>query len=1313
MSPWAEHALVVGGLGMVHSQGTASSRSGKSELRFAVTMNGGVSLAVYMGGVTHEMNLISKAQLPGVGQGGFGAASGRPQSDPYGRLLDLLDYTPPVIDVLTGTSAGGINAAALAVAQANRSGDIGGLKPLWLADAQIESMLRDPFRSGAPSLLKGDEYFLPLLQRAFRQMTSEDVYKRSNLDLELVLTTTLLRPYIQRSPDEFNTTIVEREFAGLFTFRGLAGSSDDEVDDFAETRIGETARALALAARASAGFPVAFEPTFIPVRDASAPADRPDMARYANWAEDPSVTTASRYGVDGGVLNNTPTLPALSALKRRRANDKFIRRVLILVHPHAEDSASVREEPDRFSQPPTLVETIQRIAQAATSVGSRAYVREIKEHNATAVRWRDSRALTVAQFKDWNDLCQFLDRSQPAWRLYRAMRMERNSVFMAEAVSRDGDVPTPQLKAEALQFLREQDRVTGGLPYIPKDPPTESVSPVVDGWPWGIALATGLASHLAQLLRGLDQELEGDSRADEVREVVAAVWSDTVNLQSEMDRHGGELETRARNAANEVPDLQERFLAYLSTYRQELTPGSGTVDTFGHKVASCVNAVVTRFYDDVLRKLPAGVLDDGSNPLGGMLLRSAGSATDLTQRLLGIEVVSYLLSETSASESSSGDRFIELIQLNARTPQHFAERFSADDKLAGMALGRFGAFFKQAWRANDWIWGRLDAAKILMLILLTPATVESRARRRGLTPDATDEQRRAVARELVVEIGHCAFESEEVFTGLISSHLSGLFNQATDEVAGVLSGVKSGQLEHLASLAAYGPQITIASDEIPSLRAAVVDDRRRGAVGVRADRLLDQLDGLRAVTGDTSAPPGYRQLIAFRDAAIGSEQISEQIPSDALIRTASTAAATSVSMLTSPASGLELARGLIMGLRGAVALPYWVITGLTQRGQLARIAAATTLALGVSLVTVSLIAPLHGVLAGLLPVLGFGSLLAIAVYGAMRTRSVVHVAALLGLLIPLVMLGLAQVERDQDSAVPPKSPAGGLDSTPAMGWFAVGCVAAVVVGTVVIANLSAPIHSPLSAGFAGLRRSGRLLARFWKQLLGAVLPGAIGAWLIAAAVQRSVNHPRWFREWITSLAGESGYRLINRLGAGFPFCAAFYLATIAVGMATATVISRQLRPYNRTTFTFNRTRRARLSDPTGLAIAWTAIYGALYVGLTWVLVKVTSPTPRGWPPAAAWMALGLALTFSLFVGPLLWVRFQARLVERLAVRMGTEDDFPSPYGTRSPLIEALAALDADHAYLFNRSGELSRAGHRIARRARRRWNDNRNDSVSK
>jgi predicted acylesterase/phospholipase RssA len=112
------------------------------ELRFAVTMNGGVSLAVYMGGVSHELNELTDAK------------------GPYRRLLKLLRVQTPTIDVLTGTSAGGINAAALAHAQSNENRtDLSALKRLWIQHGQIGSLLRQPFRKGLSSILQGDDYF--------------------------------------------------------------------------------------------------------------------------------------------------------------------------------------------------------------------------------------------------------------------------------------------------------------------------------------------------------------------------------------------------------------------------------------------------------------------------------------------------------------------------------------------------------------------------------------------------------------------------------------------------------------------------------------------------------------------------------------------------------------------------------------------------------------------------------------------------------------------------------------------------------------------------------------------------------------------------------------------------------------------------------------------------------------------------------------------------------------------------------------------------------------------------------------------------
>jgi predicted acylesterase/phospholipase RssA len=73
------------------------------EVRFAVVLNGGVSLAIWMGGVTYEIDRLTRT-WPGA-------------DSVYGRLLDLVQARARA-DVIAGTSAGGINGAFLALGQA-------------------------------------------------------------------------------------------------------------------------------------------------------------------------------------------------------------------------------------------------------------------------------------------------------------------------------------------------------------------------------------------------------------------------------------------------------------------------------------------------------------------------------------------------------------------------------------------------------------------------------------------------------------------------------------------------------------------------------------------------------------------------------------------------------------------------------------------------------------------------------------------------------------------------------------------------------------------------------------------------------------------------------------------------------------------------------------------------------------------------------------------------------------------------------------------------------------------------------------------
>src|SRR3954452_25110092 len=82
-------------------------RGDYQELRLAMVFNGGVSLAVWMGGVAKELDRFRTAFY-----------RDDDVAKPSAELLDAL-RTEVLTDVIAGTSAGGINGALLAYVVAN------------------------------------------------------------------------------------------------------------------------------------------------------------------------------------------------------------------------------------------------------------------------------------------------------------------------------------------------------------------------------------------------------------------------------------------------------------------------------------------------------------------------------------------------------------------------------------------------------------------------------------------------------------------------------------------------------------------------------------------------------------------------------------------------------------------------------------------------------------------------------------------------------------------------------------------------------------------------------------------------------------------------------------------------------------------------------------------------------------------------------------------------------------------------------------------------------------------------------------------
>ena len=116
----------------------------EKELRIALVCYGGVSLAVYMHGITKEIWRLAKAsQL--VHSSAFIDSGSPPPDDVYSTLLSTIAAQADtdiriIVDILAGASAGGINAVFLGHAIATGQA-LDPLTDLWLDSADVDALI--------------------------------------------------------------------------------------------------------------------------------------------------------------------------------------------------------------------------------------------------------------------------------------------------------------------------------------------------------------------------------------------------------------------------------------------------------------------------------------------------------------------------------------------------------------------------------------------------------------------------------------------------------------------------------------------------------------------------------------------------------------------------------------------------------------------------------------------------------------------------------------------------------------------------------------------------------------------------------------------------------------------------------------------------------------------------------------------------------------------------------------------------------------------------------------------------------------------
>jgi patatin-related protein len=680
------------------------------ELRLATTMTGGVSLAIWMAGVAREINLLAQASQWRRRRGPFPSDSQLPPASAeslrlYAGLIDLLD-TVVDVDVLSGTSAGGIGAALLASSRATGS-DLGGLRDLWLDLGALTDLLRDPTDKNTPSLLYGDERMYAELAQQIPQLPTGPFPPLANVlpSTTLYVTTTLLTAETSRFTDSYGTLVQDVDRRGILTFTEADLANNDN------------SAALALAARSSASFPVAFEPSFLPftngtARKGAVPA-RPPMAPYAN-------ITRPHWAADGGLLDNQPIDVLLKRIFDRRAR-RAVRRVLLFVVPSAGPAPDVTQQApqDDVNEPLGLVGGVLKDVAAVTTQSIAADLRAIRAHQDrmeartdTKLHLAELAALPAATGS------RLLNRSLLAD--YRKREAARHAQVLTAALLRQLSTwpPTSDGSTEGIPEHWQSELAIGGdAERVCRQRIADSIQ---QHWPQSIpettadlarygqpaynlskACAIAVARAAYQLATSADHMTALAKLTEDIH--AACAPPAPIDLAALVHQICTEDEVRNGSLENAAHTLAGRYLAERQVHEDAW-------DGLGAALVTCRATMTT-----LAGKEPSALLT---------YLKYLDPLRDpphVARKLFDLATTQRAMLPAGADIEQS----LELVQVSADTRSLLAPDWkTAQDKLTGMQFHHFGAFYKRSWRANDWMWGRLDGAGWLVHVVLDPRRVQ-------------------------------------------------------------------------------------------------------------------------------------------------------------------------------------------------------------------------------------------------------------------------------------------------------------------------------------------------------------------------------------------------------------------------------------------------------------------------------------------------------------------------------------------------------------------------------------------------------------
>jgi|CXWL01.1.fsa_nt_gi patatin-related protein len=734
------------------SPGATLRRMREKELRLALVCYGGISLAIYMHGVTKEIWHLARASCAFHD----GSEPGTQVEAVYRKLFELIQSSTEIklrvlADIVAGASAGGINGIFLSHAIATGQ-SLDPLTDMWLENADVDQLL-DPDARPISSFTKfwatpiawlaigrrgggvertvteegrkevrsklsrfvrarwfeppfGGAGFTGMLLDAFDAMAKTKVAKRllpaaQPLDLFVTVTDFSGHPETLRLNSPSHVIETEHRLTMSFSDRGVRGTHFDD------------AVALTFAARATASFPGAFPPLNVTEMD------RVLAGRKRAWAGRSEFLARALPGsakdaesailIDGSVLANAPFRPAIEALRDRPSRREVDRR-FVYIDPKP-GMRSVRLTKKGDAELPGFLATIfgamsdipreQPIRDSLEAIEGRSFRIRRMQRIVDALRPDVEAAIeamfgrtffldspTPARLKNWRSKAQ--ERAaRDAGYAYAAYGHAKLSSVVEEIVSLAAR-QNPELRGDKLDSLRQS---------MWEEVRARGVDHISDG------VGKGASPAAIVFFRAHDLRF----RIRRLRFVLRAV---------------DVLQNQGHVANDDVEPLREAIFKLLSSYLDR--EGVGFYQSLNHESAAAL-------LDDLEAQRDLTGLDTA---IDAEFAQALGTCPKSSRRSILYAYLGFPFYDLTTLPMLQGEGLDEFdpIKVDRISPEDAtAIRSGVAATLKGIQFNSFGAFFSRTYRENDYLWGRLHGADRLFDIVISSA---------GLDPVAADGLKR-------------------------------------------------------------------------------------------------------------------------------------------------------------------------------------------------------------------------------------------------------------------------------------------------------------------------------------------------------------------------------------------------------------------------------------------------------------------------------------------------------------------------------------------------------------------------------------------